>query len=168
MNFLIRPAEERDYAEILRLNAADVEMLSPMDKDTLCRMANLTELFQVAESNGKAAAFQMIYRENTGYWSENYAWFCKHYPRFLYVDRIVVGNEYRKNGLGKKLYDEVFRYAEKTQVQLIAAEIDIAPNYNAPSMVFHEKMGFHEVGTKLFKEKITVSLQIKDIKENGI
>ena len=46
---------------------------------------------------------------------------------------------------------------------MIAAEIDIAPKYNAPSIAFHEKMGFHEVGTKLFKGRITVSLQVKEL-----
>lgn len=163
MDFDIRPAKVQDYPEILRLNEADVEMLSPMDEEILCRMAELTELFQVAEADGGIVGFQMVYRESSGYWSENYTWFCEHYPKFLYVDRIVVAGEYRKYGLGKKLYEEVFRLAEKSDVPMIAAEIDIAPKYNAPSIAFHEKMGFHEVGTKLFKGRITVSLQVKEL-----
>lgn len=165
MDFVIRPALAQDYPEILRLNEADVEMLSPMDEETVHRMAGLMELFQVAETDGRIAGFQMVYRENSGYWSENYAWFCEHYPKFLYVDRIVVADEYRKYGLGRRLYEEVFRLAEKSEVPMIAAEIDIAPKYNAASMAFHEKMGFHEVGTKLFKGTITVSLQIKALQE---
>lgn len=172
MDFIIRPAQAQDYPEILRLNEADVDMLSPMDEETLGRMAELVELFQVAEADGRIAGFLMVYRENSGYWSENYAWFCEHYPELLYVDRIVVAGEYRKYGLGQKFYEEVFRLAEGSGVPLVVAEIDIAPKYNAPSMAFHEKMGFHEVGTRLFKGTITVSLQVKELQDaeeyNGI
>ena len=159
MDMIIRPAEEGDYPEILKLNKADEEMLSPLDEDTLHRMSKMTALFQVAETEGRIAAFQMIYREGCEYWSDNYKWFCAHYPRFLYVDRIVVGREYRKYGIGRRLYDEVFAYAEKTDVPLITAEVDIAPEYNAASMAFHERMGFREVGTKPYG-KVTVSLQV--------
>lgn len=35
----IRKAEERDYPFILKLNEADVEVLSPLDGETLDRMA---------------------------------------------------------------------------------------------------------------------------------
>lgn len=167
MKKLIRKAEEKDFTEILRLNEADVEMLSPQDERLLARMAELSELFQVVEIDGEVAAFQIIFRESSGYWSENYAWFCERYPKFLYVDRIVVRKDHRKDGLGRELYEEVMRRAEETHVPLIAAEIDIAPQYNAASMAFHKRMGFAEVGTKPFKEHITVSLQIKDLVEGN-
>lgn len=159
----IRPAQEKDFAQILKLNAADVEMLSPLDEENLSRMAKLATLFQVAEIDGQVAAFQIIFRENVDYWSENYKWFCENYPSFLYVDRIVVDKNFRERGLGRKLYEEVFNFAKANDISTVAAEIDIAPKFNAASIAFHKKMDFHEVGTRLFKGKITVSLQIKNL-----
>ena len=153
MNIIIRPAEEKDYPAILELNEADVEMLSPIDEEILRRMSQLTALFQVVEIEGTIAAFQMVYREGSSYWSDNYKWFCNKYPCFLYVDRIVVGSEYRKYGIGRRLYEEVISYARKTGVPLVTAEIDIAPKYNTASMAFHKSMGFREVGTKPYKDK---------------
>ena len=71
----IRPAEPRDYPAVLRLNEADEEMLSPLDETVLSKMAALAELFQVAEADGRVVAFQIVYREGSAYWSDNYAWF---------------------------------------------------------------------------------------------
>lgn len=161
--YKIRVAEERDFTRILQLNAADVEMLSPLDEKILSRMAKLSTLFQVAELDSQLVAFQIVFRENVGYWSENYKWFCENYPRFLYVDRIVVDKNFRKYGLGRKLYEEVFNFARASDVPIIAAEIDIAPKFNAASIAFHKKMDFREVGTRLFKGAVTVSLQIKSL-----
>lgn len=162
-NIIVRPAREQDYPDILRLNDADVEMLSPMNEEIIGRMAGITDLFMVVEVDGHVAAFVMAYREGTEYWSDNYAWFCWNYEKFLYVDRIVVDRNYRKYGLGKRLYEEVFHHAAENDVPVITAEIDIAPKYNAASIAFHEKMGFHEVGTKISKETLTVSLQVKEL-----
>ena len=44
----------------------------------------------------------------------------------------------------------------------VCAEIDIEPEYNLPSMRFQKK-GFREVGTRISKQTLTVSLQIKEI-----
>ena len=160
---IIRNAELRDYPAILRMNEADVELLSPMDEEKLRRASELTELFQVIEKDGKVCAFQMIYREGTDYWSDNYKWFSERYDKFLYVDRIVVHKDYRGYGLARMFYEEVFRHAKAEGVSLVTTEIDIEPVYNAPSMAFHAKMGFSQVGTKLFNDKVTVSLQVKEV-----
>lgn len=161
----IRKAEERDYPFILKLNEADVEVLSPLDRETLDRMANLSEMFQVAEVDGEVAAFQIVFRERSDYWSDNYKWFCERYEKLLYVDRIVVGAAYRKLGLGRRLYETVFEEAKNKSVPFVTAEIDIKPIYNEASIAFHEKMGFCEVGTKLYRDVITVSLQVRKILE---
>ncbi len=159
---IIRNAEEKDYPEILVLNEADVEMLSPMDDEKIRKMSEMLDLFQVIEIDGEVAAFQMVFREKLPYWSKRYAWLCDHVDEFLYVDRIVVGEKYRKRGLGLKLYDEVIVHAKKTGVPNIVAEIDIAPEYNTQSINFHNKVGFHEIGTEIF-EGITVSFQLLDV-----
>ena len=58
------------------------------------------------------------------------------------------------------------RYAQEKSCKLVCAEIDIKPEYNHPSMKFHKKMGFVEVGQKISKKTITVSLQIREIPDH--
>lgn len=157
---LIRNAEERDYPFILRVNEENVEVLSPMDEAKLKGFAECAELLFVAEVNGKPVAFLIALREGVAsYDSENYLWFSKQYTKFLYVDRIVIDEPYRSSGIGKKLYQEVFRCAHAAGVPFVTAEIDTIP-YNEVSLKFHKALGFKEVGTQMVRNNsIQVSLQ---------
>lgn len=160
---MIRNASKKDYGEILRLNQKDVEMLSPLDENLLCEMDELSEVFNVIEMEGKVVAFIMAFKEGCEYWSDNYRWFEDNYNNFIYIDRIVIDENFRKQGLAQKLYENIFEYSLKNEYGLVCAEIDIDPEYNYSSMKFHEKMGFREIGKRLSKQTITVSLQIKEM-----
>ena len=114
-NVLIRKAEAKDIPFIIRLNAENVEVLSPMDQEKLEKFAAWAELSLVVEVQGKPAAFLIALREGlSSYDSENYRWFFKNYPQFLYIDRIVIDKPYRSLGLGRKLYQKVFHHASLT------------------------------------------------------
>ena len=160
---MIRKALKKDYPEILKLNHNDVEMLSPLDGNLISKMDELSEIFQVIEQDGKVVAFILAFKDGCDYWSDNYGWFLDNYANFIYIDRIVIDENYRMQGLAQKLYDNLFDYALKNNYEIICAEIDIEPEYNCPSIRFHKKMGFREVGTRISKQTLTVSLQIKDI-----
>ena len=160
---MIRNAQKKDYPEILKLNQKDVEMLSPLDDNILSKMDELSEIFQVIEQDNKVVAFILAFKDGCDYWSDNYRWFLDNYTNFIYIDRIVIDENYRREGLACKLYEFTFDYALKNNNDLICAEIDIEPEYNLPSMRFHKKMGFREVGTRISKQTLTVSLQIKEI-----
>ena len=161
----IRAAEPHDYPNILRLNAANVSVLAPMDEQAIVRFAEWAELFWVAEAGGAFAAFLIALREGvTDYWSENYKWFSAHYPRFLYVDRIVIDEAYRERGIGRRLYELTAAHARNTDVTVITAEIDTEPVYNDTSLRFHAAMGFREVGTQHVRGgTVKVSLQAREL-----
>lgn len=159
---MIRKAVKNDYDEILKLNQADVEMLSPLDYKLLEKMSNLTEVFNVFEIDDQVVGFIMAFKDGCEYWSDNYKWFLDNYSNFLYIDRIVVDKNHRKEGIAQKLYEDLFEHASNENCDLICAEIDIEPEYNHQSIRFHEKMGFHEVGTRISKQTLTVSLQIRE------
>lgn len=161
----IRPAEPRDYPDILRLNAANVSVLAPMDKQTIERFAEWSELFWTAEVDGAFAAFLIALREGVAdYWSENYKWFSTRYPRFLYVDRVVIDESCRGRRLGRRLYELAAAHARNTAVPVITAEIDTEPVYNDTSLRFHAAMGFREVGTQYVRNNtIKVSLQAREL-----
>ena len=165
MNFTLRPAEPRDYPFILALNAANVDVLAPMDEEKIKLFAEWAELFQIAEVDGEPAAFLIVLREGVAdYWSENYKWFSARYPRFLYVDRIVIDEPYRKFGLGRRLYRAVIDHARATDIPVVTAEIDTEPVYNDASLRFHAAMGFREAGTQFVRNgTIKVSLQALEI-----
>lgn len=160
---MIRKAEKKDYTQILKLNQKDVEMLSPLDDSLLSKMDELSEIFQVIEQEDRIVAFILAFKDGCNYWSDNYRWFLDNYTNFIYIDRIVIDENYRKQGLASKLYENVCDYAQKNSYNILCAEIDIEPEYNYPSISFHRKMGFREVGTRISKQTLTVSLQIKEV-----
>lgn len=158
-NFIIRPAAEAHFSEILRLNEINVAVLSPLDLAQLKRLGDMAELFQVVEADGKVVAFLIALREGQAYESVNYRWFAAHYDRFLYVDRIVVAEEGRKSGVGRALYEGVLAHAKETGAPVVTAEIDIEPE-NAASLRFHGSFSFCEVGRQRVADgKKAVSLQ---------
>lgn len=163
----IRGAEERDRTFVLRVNEENMEVLSPMDGERLQKFAASAEQFLVAETDGQPAAFLIALREGLDYDSENYRWFCAHYERFLYIDRVVIDEPYRGLGLGRKLYQAVFDRARSTGVPFVTAEIDTEP-YNEASLRFHKAMGFREVGTQTVRGgAVRVSLQETAVSESA-
>ena len=167
MQIKIRKAEEKDYPFILRVNEENVEVLSPMDESRVREFSKWSELFLIAEADGTPAAFLLALKEGLAeYDSENYLWFSKNYEKFLYIDRIVIDAPYRRTGVGKALYQEVFRYAKEMGVPFVTAEIDTEP-YNEVSLGFHQAMGFREVGVQTVRNNsISVSLQEAKVKND--
>ena len=156
----IRKAEEKDYPFILRVNEENVEVLSPMDEGRIRDFSEWAELFLIAEMDDEPVAFLLGLREGlAAYDSENYLWFSRNYEKFLYIDRIVIDVPHRRLGVGKALYQAVFRHAKETGVPFVTAEIDTEP-YNEVSLGFHQAMGFREVGVQAVRNNIIqVSLQ---------
>ena len=63
---------------------------------------------------------------------------------FLYIDRIVIDGQYRKNKLGTKLYENILVFAKQNSLQHLTAEINLLPSINKGSFKFHESFGFQE------------------------
>ena len=164
MKITIRDIKKEDYPFVLRINEENVEVLSPMDEAKLEYFVGCAEQVLVAEVDGERAAFCITLREGEpSYTSENYIWFSKTYSQFLYIDRIVIDEPFRKMGLGRKLYEEVFRHARETGVKRLTAEVDTIP-YNEASLKFHDEMGFREVGEQIIRGgSIKVSLKAVEV-----
>ena len=163
--FVIRDAEEKDYDFILRVNEENVEVLSPMPLERLRLFAVHADMLQVAEVDGDLAAFIICMKEGDDWYdSENYLWFCKTYPKFLYIDRIVLDKPFRHMGLGRAMYKAVFEKAKANGAPVVTCEVDTVP-YNGPSLLFHEAMGFKEVGAQYVRGgSVKVSLQAAEVK----
>ena len=159
-NIVIRDVVPADDEFILRINEENVEVLSPMDQAKLDFYKGIADIFWTVEVDGERAAFLIGIREGAPYPNENFAFFSRTFEKFLYVDRIVIDEPFRKMGLGKKLYEAVKEHALDSGVTTVTAEVDTEPVYNNASLIFHESMGFREVGEQRVRgNTIKVSLQ---------
>ncbi len=164
---VIRDAEPSDFQTICALNLAEVQHTSPMDAARLATLASFSCYHRVACVNGGVAAFLLAMRDDAPYDNENLAWFARRYPRFIYVDRIVVSSAFQGLRIGSLLYEDLFRYARDTAIPVVTCEYNIQPP-NEPSRVFHDKFGFREQGTQWVASGTKqVSLQAAETLHSG-
>jgi hypothetical protein len=147
MPVTIRAATPADFAAICALNLAEVRYTSPMDAARLAFLDALSCHHKVACVGGVVAAFLLAMASDAAYPNANFAWFVQRYPRFLYVDRIVVSADARKLRLGSQLYVDLFAHARAAAFPLIACEYYLVPP-NEPSRRFHDRFGFTQQGTQ--------------------
>jgi predicted GNAT superfamily acetyltransferase len=160
---MIRDATSADLAAILALNLESVQFLSPLDLPRLQRLHAQAAYHRVVDADGSVAAFLLAFREGTDYDSPNYRWFAQQYPRFLYIDRVVVAQAQQGRGLGARLYDDIIAFAARTGAGLLTCEFDLEPP-NPVSAKFHARCGFREVGSQwLGGGKKQVSLQVRNV-----
>jgi predicted GNAT superfamily acetyltransferase len=156
---MIRVATPQDFPTILALNEESVHFTSPMDAARLQRLHAQATYHRVFERDGIVVAFLLALREGSDYDSPNYRWFADRYRHFLYIDRVVVSLRHQGQGLGAKLYQDLFASARAAGVERVTCEFDIEPP-NAASAKFHARFGFEEVGSQwLAGGKKRVSLQ---------
>ena len=153
----LRRAAPADFPQVLALNEESVRYLSPMDADRLQALHGQAWLHLVVEAQGAVQAFLLAFREGASYDSPNYRWFAARYPRFAYIDRVVVAPAARGGGCGRRLYDAVFEAAARAGVGTVVCEFDVEPP-NEASRLFHAHFGFVEVGRQEVRGK-QVSLQ---------
>ncbi len=162
-NPVVTDIAPRHYGEILNINRDNVEMLSPLNEAELAALLDMAALRKAVMVDGKTAAFLIALREGTGYQSVNYRWFSERLGRFLYIDRIAVHEAYRGMALGTRLYREALDCARRSGVGTLAAEINIEPE-NRPSLLFHQKLGFAEIGRQVISGgQKTVSMQTRAV-----
>jgi uncharacterized protein len=130
-------------ANLLPLNNESARETSPLDAAKLARMIEAARVATFAEPD---AAFLLAFDQDAAYDSPNFIWFRQRFDSFLYIDRVIVGAAYRRSGLGRLLYDDLFRRAVRLCFPRIACEVNIRPP-NPVSDAFHERLGFAEVGT---------------------
>ena len=163
----IRDAVESDFAQVLQLNRESEHFLSPLDLPRLRWLNHMAAYHRVLGSGGQVDAFLIALREGCAYDSVNYRWFAQRYPRFLYIDRIVVAAQRQGNGAGRHLYTDLVGFARAGGAGLVTCEIDADPP-NEPSRRFHATLGFTEVGSQLAgASQKRVSLQTLVLQTSG-
>ncbi|MBV8424736.1 MAG: GNAT family N-acetyltransferase [Candidatus Eremiobacteraeota bacterium] len=132
-----------DEAAMLALNNANAPNVWAIDASELRFL--LGEAFHVALRAGGRDAFLIALDQTSSDPSPNFHWFKARYPRFVYIDRVVVAPHRRNHGVGRELYEEVFAAALEAGHTLVTCEVNFDPP-NPISDRFHAKLGFEEVG----------------------
>lgn len=117
----------------------------------------------LARRIGDLDAFLLAFDQNADYDSPNFLWFRDRYPRFVYVDRIVVAGSARGSGCARRLYQELFEHAQNAGHERVACEVNISPP-NAVSDAFHAALGFVEVGSaSVYRDSRTVRYLLRPL-----
>ncbi len=131
-----------DLAHLLALNNAHATELSWLEP---ARLAQLIDRAFFVHALGDAEAFLLAFDQAADYDSPNFLWFRDRYPRFVYVDRIVVAPAARGRGHARRLYDALFEAARHAGHERIVCEVNTEPP-NPASDAFHAALGFVEIG----------------------
>ncbi len=161
----IRPANNKDFQTIVELNQAAIKATGAMDLAHLQNLNNWSVYHKVATHNDQVVAFLLVLPAGKPYQSPNYRWFNDHYQSFLYVDRIVVDEQFTGMKIGSLLYQDLFSTAKKQGIDAIACEYNLKP-LNKTSQHFHQRFGFNQVATQwLDSETKQVSLQVAEVRK---
>jgi hypothetical protein len=128
---------------LLHVNNASARETSPMTRAKFDRMISSA---LVGTFIGPGAAFLLAFEQSDDYDGGHFLWFRSRYEKFIYIDRVVVAEPYRRHGLGRLLYADLFRRAEQLGHTHIACEVNVQPP-NPISDRFHAAQGFEEIGT---------------------
>lgn len=159
---VIRDTNAGDFETICALNLAEVQHTSPMNVARLGELHGLASYHRVACIDGAVVAFLLAMRNGALYLNENFEWFSRKFPQFIYIDRVVVSAETRGLRIGSILYNDLFVFARGNAIPLVACEYNIVPP-NEPSASFHGKFGFTEQGTQWVADGTKcVSLQVSE------
>ena len=135
----VSPADEKAVLALNNEHAAELSWLEPE------RLSYLLGQSFYARRIGSLEAFIMTFDQDAGYDSPNFLWFHARYPRFVYVDRVVVDAVARGYGHARRLYEDLFDRAARAGHDIVTCEVNAEPP-NPASDAFHAKLGFREVG----------------------
>jgi predicted GNAT superfamily acetyltransferase len=158
----VRPATARDEQAILVLNAESEWAMSPLDEAGLRHLLAMDGLALVAEPAGQVLGFALALTPDQPYDSANYRWFGERFSKFLYLDRVAVRAQMRRQGIASALYD-VLEEAARPWGRILC-EVNIEP-INPVSLAFHASRDYERVGVLAHGEAKAVAMLEKRFDE---
>lgn len=145
VDIIVRDLDEADLDWLVTLNNASVPHVNHMERDGLADILALAAYARGVFQDGKPAGALIALWPGTDYASSHYRWFIEHHAGFLYIDRVIIDATTRKGGHGRRLYEDIERFARAKGAEHLACEVNSEPP-NPVSMHFHEALGFRSVG----------------------
>ena len=146
MNYNIKTVDKSDFDFVLSLNQKNLPEVSNADLVGMSYFLKNSSYFKIIRESNHPVGFLIGIMPGKDYSSENYVWINKRYNSFIYIDRVIIDKKYRHKGIGSYFYNHLAKtYCGK--VSSLMCEVNILP-YNKPSINFHKKYGFKEIGQK--------------------
>lgn len=136
---MIRSMGSADLDTVLALNQGALEGVGTLDRERLEWIVGLSDQALIAELDNRIAGFVITLAPGSAYDSINYRWFEERFDRHSYLDRIVVAPDFRRRGVASRLYDAI-----ETTLP-VTLEVYAEPP-NLPSLEFHRRRGYVEIG----------------------
>lgn len=141
--------------EIYSLNQTNTPEVGFLDSlDCLKDLLEKSYISFCAKKGNEIIGLMVCFREGSNYSSRNYKFFSDNENHFIYIDRVVIKKEYRRNGIANHLYGLIEEIATELGSPL-CCEVNTFPE-NKPSIEFHKKFGFVDIGKNDFEENSVV------------
>jgi len=124
--------------------AQETSYLTVPEMSQLLRIAFYARGF--AGLGAQLAAFLIALDEHANYANANFDFFRGRRKRFVYIDRVITAKHAMRQGLARRLYEDLFLQATVAGQTVVGCEVNLLPP-NPDSDAFHARMGFVEVGT---------------------
>ncbi len=134
---VIRPIEHHDLDTVVDLNQAALEGVGPLDYESLALLVKQSDQALVLDDGGQVGGFVITLPTGATYDSSRYEWFEDRLDEYVYLDRIVVAETHRRQGVASRLYDAV-----ESDLPVALEVYDS----NEPSLEFHRRRGYQKVG----------------------
>ena len=158
----IRAITPADLDRILAINEANVPEVGSVDAARMAWLFDHSPIASAVALAGSIVGFCLVMPSDAPYDSVNFRWFTERYDDFMYLDRVAFDAEAQGRGLGTLLYADVDRQLAELGVERLALEVNVDPP-NEPSLAFHARRGFTEVGQQDTPYGIRVSMQMRDV-----
>jgi uncharacterized protein len=133
-------------------HARETSLLSEEQLAGMIRMAFYARGFGPALT---PAALLIAFDQQSPYVNPNFQFFRDRHQRFIYVDRLITASHGRRQGLARRLYENLFLRAAEAGHHIVGCEVNLDPP-NPASDAFHVSMGFAEVGRARLENGKTV------------
>lgn len=145
----LRPLDvARDIETVVALNNSGYPAVPLAEATEIERLFAFSSLaLGVEDEGGDLVGFVMAMDPGLDYESENYTFFESHYTNHLYIDRVVLHESTRGQGLGSLLYEAIFDRAKTDRRDWVTCEVNLEPP-NPGSLRFHRRFGFEDVDTQ--------------------
>ena len=157
----LRPMTAADYAAVLALNATAEGLVEPLGPDRLDWLRLIAAHAAVVDLDGRPAGFLLTFTPGSAYDGLEFRWFAATYAdRFLFIERIVIAAEHRREGLASQVYGAIERAA--TPFDRAVTRVRSDPP-DAGGLTFHTNRGYVEVAKQRLANGTTTALLAKDL-----
>lgn len=139
----IRPLLDAEREPFLALNNAAAPHVNELDPQALDDLLGQAAMALAALSDDRLAGGLLALGPGADYSSANYRWFSERFDDFLYVDRVVVDEGRRGEGIGSALYRALANLAPAGCPRILCEVNEHPPNPD--SLAFHEGQGFRRL-----------------------